>query len=120
MGLAQQALDGRRCAAPTVSTPLPKLIYFCYFGSMAFVMPFLPIFLEEGLGIAASRVGALLGGARLVGVAAAPLWTLLADALVRRGGGGGGGSDSLWRRWWRENGDLLVPAGASIDRSTTL
>ena len=46
--------------------PLPKAAYFLFFGAMAFVVPFLSVFLRERCGLRPREIGLLMGGTRVV------------------------------------------------------
>ena len=71
-------------APPAAWLPLPKAAYFLFFGAMAFVVPFLSVFLRERCGLRAREIGLLMGGTRVVQSLAAPLWTLAADRRAAR------------------------------------
>lgn len=65
-------------AAPKTFTL--KLFYFCFFGALGAVTPFLQLFYRDsGLDIAQIGLLATLGGA--IGALAGPLWAVIADAF---------------------------------------
>jgi len=61
-----------------------KTFYFLFYGALASISPFLPLFYLD-LGFSGAQIGMLAGIPPLVGLVSSPLWSGVADATQRHG-----------------------------------
>lgn len=59
---------------------VPKLFYFCWFGAIGAIVPFVSLY-YRGTGLTLGQIGLLVALPGLLQVVASPLWGVLADAL---------------------------------------
>lgn len=61
----------------------PKVFYFCWFAAIGALLPFISLYYRRA-GLDLGQIGVLAALAGLIELAAAPLWSLLADTLRLR------------------------------------
>jgi MFS transporter, PPP family, 3-phenylpropionic acid transporter len=74
-------IEAQASSRPLVGRQLlaPKVYYFCFYGAMAFLVPFLVLHYRQ-IGLSSSQIGLLTGIGPLATLVSAPLWGALADA----------------------------------------